>query len=158
MEKSEPLTTKLPFRPLKVGGIVLLSSVTVVAGGVLLLGLALLTASYAPTARLEHRRDAVTVHVEFLGEYPTTVRRIRLMNATTRETLFEIAAAKGSPQIHSFPLVAGENRVDVLEPYSGTYAILTPQGKNTFDLERKTPYLLSVWGDLGIRRDTTIHF
>src|SRR5208282_1588378 len=97
MEKPESSRSAPSFQPLKVARTVLLISLAVVAGGVLLLGIALLTASYAPRARLEHTRDAVIVHVEFLGEYPTTVRHIRLMNPATGEVLFEVAAEKGTP-------------------------------------------------------------
>lgn len=158
MEKPEPSPTAPSFQPLRVARIVLSISLAVGVGCVLLFAIALLTASHAPRARLEHRQDAVIVHAEFLGEYPTTVLHIRLMDPSTREVLFEVAAEKGTPQIHSFPLIAGENRVDVLEPSSGNYELLAPRNKSTFNLNRKTPYRLSTWGDLGIRRDVTIHF
>jgi hypothetical protein len=101
-----------------------------------------------PAITLEHSGpSAVIVHVETLGEYPTTVRHIRIEDASSRKVVLELLTASGTPQIYSFRLSAGENSTNLADPSSGTYRVTVPVGKDTFTLQPGVRYRVTLWGD-----------
>jgi hypothetical protein len=100
-----------------------------------------------PTLRLENSGSSVIVHFETLGEYPTTVRRIRLRDASSGKVIFELLTESGTPQIYSFRLSVGENSTHVADPEHGSYRVAEPRGKNTFSLQPGVHYRLTIWGN-----------
>jgi hypothetical protein len=100
-----------------------------------------------PAVKLEPSGSSVIVHVETLGEYPTTVRHIRLKNASSGNVIFELLTESGTPQIYSFRLSVGENSTHVADPEHGSYRVAEPSGKNTFSLQSGVRYRLTIWGN-----------
>jgi len=49
------------------------------------------------------------------------------------------------PQIATFRLTAGNNSVDLIEPYVGKYTVIVPNGAKTFYLSPGTKYRLAMW-------------
>ena len=99
-----------------------------------------------PAVKLEHSGLSVIVHVETLGEYPTTVRRIQIADAASGKVIFELQTENGTPQIYNFRLSAGENSTHTADPEHGSYRVVEPNGKNTFTLQPGVHYRLSIWG------------
>jgi hypothetical protein len=129
-------------------------------GGILLAALFLFVLVFAdvlgffrrPPLRLEQSGSSVIAHVETLGEYPTTVGRVRITEAASGKVVFEVAASKEfagkmAMQIHNFRLTAGENSTRAVEPEINPYTVVVPNGKNTFTLQPGVKYRLTLWGD-----------
>ena len=103
--------------------------------------------SIRPAIRLERTGAVVVVHVETLGEYPTTIRGVRIEDVAARRVVLELRAESGTPQIYSFKLMAGENPTRLADPEHGEYRIEVPRGKGTFVLQKGVPYRLTIWGE-----------
>lgn len=88
----------------------------------------------------------VIVDVQTLGEYPTTVRRIRLADGAGR-TIWEIRSRRGTPQIHTLVFAVGTNSANLASPDSGEYEVITPTDASDFQLKSGTDYTVQVWGD-----------
>ena len=119
---------------------------TILAGALLTL-FALTGCFKRPAIQLEKSADSVVVHVETLGEYMTTVRRVRIDDASSGKVIFDLMTESGTPQIFSFRLSAGENSTHIADPEHGSYRVAEPTGRNTFSLQKGTRYRLMIWGD-----------
>jgi hypothetical protein len=116
-----------------------------------------------PPARVKYRGDrgeTAVVDVATLGEYPTTIVRVRLTNQRTHAIMWEIKASSGTPQIWALAVKEGENSTSLAEPEAGKYAIVSPGDPQIFRLERGVRYEIDLWGDtnssptrVGIRFD-----
>jgi hypothetical protein len=100
-----------------------------------------------PNLRLEGSEHSVLVHVETLGEYPTTIRRIQLQSVASGDVVFEVVSGTGTPQIQNFRLLAGANPVNVVDPQYGAYRVVRPTGANSFILRQGEEYRLTIWGN-----------
>jgi hypothetical protein len=112
--------------------------------GILLL-CCLVACSAKPPVRVLNVGDAVVVDVETLGEYPTTISRVRLTNPQTHSTIWEIKANSGTPQLHAMILREGDNSVSLADPDTGTYTVVSPPNSRIFRLERGVRYELELW-------------
>jgi hypothetical protein len=103
--------------------------------------------------------DKVIVDVQTLGEYPTTVNRIRLTGPGA-EPIWEIRSKSGLTQIWTLTFLPGPNSVDMAETSHGEYIVLIPQPSKTFELKRKTEYVIEMWDENADRHPTraTLHF
>jgi hypothetical protein len=87
----------------------------------------------------------ITVDVQTLGEYPTTVKRIRLSERNRSAVVWEVAASDGTPQIHLFTLKPGDNPA-LLEANSGSYRVVVPVARPLFLLKKGAKYRVEIWG------------
>lgn len=101
----------------------------------------------APPLRLVQEGGVVTIDVQTLGEYQTTIRRIRLTEHREDRVVWEVVATSGTPQIGTLTLKGGKNPTAVANVQSGQYRVLTPQGADSFLLKGGTQYLIEMWGD-----------
>lgn len=99
-----------------------------------------------PPLRVRVMDEKAVVDVQTLGEYPTTITRVRIAEREGGRTIWEIKAKWGTPQIHTLSLAAGANSVDLAEPGAGGYEIVIPRKDPTFSLQRGTDYVVDVWG------------
>ncbi|HWR34975.1 MAG TPA: hypothetical protein VN622_03775 [Clostridia bacterium] len=97
--------------------------------------------------RIVQSGDKVTVDVQTLGEYQTTVKRIRLVNKTSRAVVWELKTQSGTPQINQIELKVGENPVALTGVASGAYAVVTPTGIAAFSLSLDVDYEIQLWGE-----------
>lgn len=102
--------------------------------------------SEKPPLRIIESWNKVTVDVQTLGEYRTTVMRIRLMNKTSGQVVWELKTQSGTPQIHQIELKIGENPAILNGVLSGTYAVVTPDSTATFSLAADREYEIQLWG------------
>jgi hypothetical protein len=91
------------------------------------------------------RGNDIVVDVQTLGEYPTTVDRIRLSDLNQSTVVWEIATANGTPQIDRFMLKADKNPA-VLEANSGSYRLVAPTNGSGFLLRKGSKYKIELWG------------
>ena len=127
---------------------------------ILLLGLAafvlLSCDSGLPSLRVEHGTDSVTVHLETLGEYPTSVGRLLLADVQSGQTIWELRRLKGTPQLWKVAFRAGENPAEPAGVTGGgSFEVVRPQGASSFDLEPGGEYRLTVWSEAGHSSRTT---
>ena len=72
-------------------------------------------ASCGQPIRLESKSDVIVVDVQFLGEYPSDVSKIQLVNSTTGKVVWSVVPKGGDRfQIHTLELHAGENAAEPL--------------------------------------------
>ncbi len=100
-----------------------------------------------PAIRLEYTGASVVVHVETLGEYPTTIRHVRIVEISSGKVVFDLLPQSGTPQIYNFKLIAGENPTRLADPEHGSYRVDEPKGKDTFLLQKGSRYRLTIWGE-----------
>ena len=113
----------------------------------------------APPLRIVQSRSDIVVDVQTLGEYPTTVYRIRLSDLNQSTVVWEITTANGTPQIDRFMLKADKNPA-ALEANSGTYRIVVPTSGSDFLLRKGSKYRIEMWGGNTIftKRSATFQF
>ncbi len=110
------------------------------------------------TLRAEHLGNSVVIHVETLGEYPTSVGRIRLTEVSSSKTIWEIQRSAGTPQLWKFELRSGENPViPTVVTGGGSFSVVAPIEAESFSLSIDSRYRLTVW-NADESRSRTIEF
>jgi hypothetical protein len=97
-----------------------------------------------PPVRVSISGDIAHVDVHTWGEYGTEIVHLRLQNADTHSTVWELKANSGRPALGTFVLKAGDNPASLCSP-GGTYEILMPASSKAFRLDRGVEYELSLW-------------
>jgi hypothetical protein len=123
---------------------------------VALLGLGMsITGCERPPLHVRRTGATFVIDVQTLGEYQTSVRRIRLTRG--REVVWEVVAREPTPQLHTLGLRIGANpRAPQLcgggQPTAcdtpeadDRFAVITP-ANGTFRLEPGNEYELELWG------------
>jgi len=118
---------------------------SIVCGVALATGVWIVMRWNAPPISIVHDGSKLVVDVSFLGEYPTTVKRIRLSDLKNRAVVWELRTANGIPQIHGLTLNEGENAAQI-DAAAGSYRTVVPSGYDTFELRRGVEYRLELWG------------
>lgn len=112
-----------------------------------------------PDLRVERYRDgSVGIHLETLGEYPTSVDRLLLEDVRSGNTVWEVRQATGKPQLWKIDFRAGEN--PSLPPGvtgGGSFQVLIPESEPTYFLEPGKTYRITVWSGTD-RSSQTVDF
>lgn len=98
-----------------------------------------------PPLRLHVSVRTVLIDVQTLGEYPTSVARLRLLDDQNNTVVWEIASNGSAPQLARFSLGIGDNPVQLPDVCSGTYRVVAPDAP-TFVLQAGRTYRIDVWG------------
>jgi hypothetical protein len=72
----------------------------------------------------------VIIDMQSLGEYPSDVAGIHLMDASRRDVVWELRG-RGGAQLGRVSLTIGENPVLPADIRHGTYEVPTPAGRQT---------------------------
>lgn len=109
-----------------------------------------------PSLRPEYAPNSVTIHLETLGEYPTSVGRLVLEDVRSGQTIWEIHRSDGTPQLWEVAFQAGENpsQPDGVTG-GGSFEVLVPRDAPGFFLEPSRKYRLTVWSKAGRSSRTT---
>ena len=99
---------------------------------------------YRPPIRITKNGTAVRIDVQTLGEYPTNVAKVRLLDAANDAVIWEVRARDGA-QLSTFDLKAGENPRAISHVAWGKMEAVRPQ-QPTFRIEPARPYIIEVWG------------
>jgi hypothetical protein len=86
----------------------------------------------------------VVVDVQTLGEYSTTITRVRLTDLNQSRVVWEIVTERGTPQIHDFALKLNDNSI-MLDAQYGDYRVLVPIGASHFALRKGVTYRIELW-------------
>jgi hypothetical protein len=103
-----------------------------------------------------HGANQVTFNVQTLGEYPTTVNRIRLLDSNLA-IIWEVAAQNGDAQIYRLVLKAGDNSA-LLDADHGAYRVIEPKTGNRFVLSNGSRYRIELWGRDNVLSRRSIDF
>jgi hypothetical protein len=97
------------------------------------------------TPPLSVRQTAAGVEIDMrtLGEYQTSISRIRLSDVQ-RRVVWEVEAQGNVPQIFAVELHCGRNQVRI--PEYNEYKVKTPASSDTFALAGNEDYTVEVWG------------
>jgi hypothetical protein len=118
------------------------------AACLLLFAATLVAGACAPPLRVVHERDGVTLDVRTLGEYLTSISRLRLSDAAGT-VVWEMQAQGTVPQVFTVSLVRGANPSTLVGAEYGAYTVVVPAGSPTFSLEPGRTYTIQVWGANG---------
>jgi hypothetical protein len=88
------------------------------------------------------RRRVVTLDVQTLGEYQTSISRIRVSDDGGK-VIWEVKARGRAPQIHKINLRCGANTAHI--PEFDEYELLFPRSSEAFVLKEKRRYSVEVW-------------
>ena len=113
-----------------------------------------LVACCAPSLRVIRDGQSAIIDVQTLGEYGTSISRIRLTDATTKTVVWELASKTGEPQIWTVKVHPGSNDTHV-HAEAGTFQVLIPNTAESFVLVAGRSYVIEVWGLNGRRSSRT---
>jgi len=114
---------------------------------VLVVGLLwLLACSGKPPLRVHHDHGEVVIDVATLGEYRTSISRLRLTDIESQSVIWEFAQKTGEPQIVTVSVRPGPNSATPPEGISGKYELLVPRDGGSFTLVAGRRYRVEVWG------------
>ena len=99
---------------------------------------------YQPPLRLVNDSNGIHVDVQTLGEYPTDVARVRLLDRSTGAVIWEIRS--DGAQLSTFDLHIGENPLMPSNIAWGSFKVVVPGRATSFRIERGHAYTLEVWG------------
>jgi hypothetical protein len=108
-----------------------------------------------PPLAVVKQEDGVEVSVETLGEYPTSISRIQLKDSDKGAVIWEVTARDRVPQLWGFHLSPGLNFAEPAALLHGQYEIVIPKGSSAFMLQKGRRYELSVWNEMGTRKEST---
>jgi hypothetical protein len=108
----------------------------------------MLVSACAPPLTISRDGGNVIVNVQTLGEYQTSVARIRLTDAGGA-VVWELKARNGAPQLHRIVLTPGANKAKIEDAEYGEYDVVAPKNAGTFVLKPGQVYTIEVWGESG---------
>ncbi len=110
--------------------------------------LVILASCTKPPLEIRRTDSGIVLDLQTLGEYPTSVDRLRLVRLPENTLVWEVAVAIGNPQVWTVSLVVGSNpsRPEA-GPVAGDWEVIYPKNENSFELERAVRYRVSVWGE-----------
>jgi len=123
---------------------------------IVLTGLLLISCGLKPPLVLTREGQGLEVSVATLGEYPTSICRIKLADLETGRSVWELRAKGRVPKIWDFRLEPGFNEAQLKVVVGGQYEIVVPAGQKKFLLEKGSRYEISVWNEECNRREKAI--
>lgn len=99
-----------------------------------------------PPLRVSEQGQTVIIDMQSLGEYPSNVARLRLVEAKRNRVVWEIKG-RGEPQLGRLRVNAGPNPVQANDVRHGIYDVVVPSGSETFTLQPGERYVVEVWGN-----------
>ena len=100
-----------------------------------------------PHLTIKYVAGNATVHVETLGEYPTSIRRIQIEDSDSGNVVLDLKEENGTAQIRNFTIVAGKNPVGFVHPALGSYRVIRPIDSPAFFIQTGRTYRLTIWRD-----------
>jgi hypothetical protein len=97
-----------------------------------------------PPLRVTQQQRAVIIDMQSLGEYPSDVARLRVIDAARDEVVWEVKG-RDEPQLGRVQLIVGENPAQITDVRHGKYEVVTPAGKSTFTLAPGVRYVVEAW-------------
>lgn len=93
---------------------------------------------------VEVKGKAATIHVETLGEYPTTIKSFQVAPVTAKEIPFFRIEGEDGFQTWAFTLHSGVNDIHSINTSHGSYRIISPAIGKEFTLSPQTRYIATV--------------
>jgi hypothetical protein len=111
-----------------------------------LLLLLLLVGCGRPPLRVHQEGDSVIIDVATLGEYPTAIKRLRILSQSNDAVVWEISASTGLAELWSVELSLGSNPSQPPEALHGEFSVVFPLDVDAFSLEPNVMYRIEAWG------------
>jgi hypothetical protein len=92
----------------------------------------------------------VRLDVQTLGEYPTTVTEVRIIDTQSNSVVWEVNANSEKPQIREIVLKPGINSTVLDAGHSRAYEVRVPKSSATFTLQSGRTYAVEVQGTYGL--------
>jgi len=99
-----------------------------------------------PPLRVRQVDDTVIIDVATLGEYLTTINRLRILDQSSNTVVWEIGVSAGTPETQSVKLSLGSNANQPPEAVHGEFFVVYPLDTEEFVLEPGIAYEVEVWG------------
>ena len=98
-----------------------------------------------PPLRIVNVAGGVTVDVQTLGEYVTSISRVRVAEEGGKVVWELKARAMQEPQLNTIGLRCGSNPADIPERDLDEYEVVVPASSKTFFLSGNKTYVVQVW-------------
>jgi hypothetical protein len=106
---------------------------------------------FKPPLDVYGKAGELVIDVRTLGEYPTSLGRLRLSEEVSKKTVWDFMATRDVFEIWEVRLRVGKNSTAVPESINGTTQLLVPLNEVSFTLEAEKEYRVEVWGKSGGR-------
>jgi hypothetical protein len=104
-----------------------------------------LAACGRPPLSVSQEGQSIIIDMQSLGEYPSDVARLRIIDASQNQVVWDVRGRDG-PQLGRVLLKVGENSVQPTGVRHGAYEVVAPAGKSTFTLTPGARYAVEAWG------------
>jgi len=111
-----------------------------------------------PPLKLYRTDNIMTVDVQTLGEYSTGIERIKIIQKSNEQKVWEIVAKGKTPHLHKFTLVCGKNPLTPKGINSNDYTIVFPKNEGNFELMRGESYRIVVVGNKETANKAILYF
>jgi hypothetical protein len=101
---------------------------------------------WRPYLAVKYSEGKATVHLETLGEYPTTITHVQIADWVSGDVVLDLRAESGTPQLRNFSIFPGKNSVSAIEPQYGSYRTIRPNGSTSFFIQKGRKYRVTIWG------------
>ena len=105
-----------------------------------------ITQWHSPPLHLTIQGSDAVFNMQTLGEYQTTINRIRVRESKTNSIIWEVTAEGGITQISTISLRLGINP-SLPKAVYGHYRVLTPTSQDSFSLRNDIEYIFEAWGE-----------
>lgn len=100
-----------------------------------------------PPLFVRQENDTIIIDVATLGEYSSTVKRLRITNQSTGSVVWEIVASAGTPRLWKIELYLGSNPNRAPKAIRGSFTVISSPDAETFILESGVKYKVEAWGE-----------
>jgi len=102
-----------------------------------------------PPLSVQTSAKKTVIDVRTLGEYPTTIAKLRLTENRIGRVVWELQAAAPLPQIWTVEVAEGTNPSNLSgkQVFHGSYTVAVPKDTDYFLLNKDTEYRIEVWGE-----------
>lgn len=111
-----------------------------------------------PSFTIHQEQQQVELDFRFLGEYPTSITRLRVTDAASGRAIWELAAEEGYLHVWTIQLRLGANSAAAPESFNKAIRVVVPDGSESFTLSAGTEYRVEAWEKRGHRATRTFSF
>jgi hypothetical protein len=117
---------------------------TRVASVILAVELCVICSGCNRTLPIDSGKNQAVIHVETLGEYPTTIESFAVTRVEQPSTAVFSIKGVDTFQTWNFKLSSGVNQTSSINTAHGEYRVTFPATEKTFVLQKGTPYKATV--------------
>jgi hypothetical protein len=93
-----------------------------------------------PSFTIHQKQQQVELDFRFLGEYPSSITRLRITEAASGRAIWDLAAEEGYLDVWTIQLRLGANSAAAPKSFNKAIRVIVPDGSDSFTLGADTEY------------------